>query len=181
MIGTLYNKISGEVISQHSVQSVQSMELQLTEDYHAYLWGVVGPDEYVNHNNGDPVVAAKAAVLLIPEKKARINEQINHRYLVKWRSGFNHNGHTYQSDETSMNMIVAAAAQAERRVPQPDEGWMTSNNVWVPMDAVGFSDLATSLHTHTKRLFAIKTAKKAALAALTDLQEILDFDVDGGW
>ncbi|MBL4800747.1 MAG: hypothetical protein JKY45_02565 [Emcibacter sp.] len=113
--------------------------------------------------------------------KSTIKKQINQQYETIWQGGFSYGGHNFESDKDSMNLIVAAAAEAARTPPEPLDGWMSSANVWVILDRAGFEGLAAALHAHTKALFAVKTIKKSALSLLADLDPIVNFDVTGGW
>ncbi|WP_339863177.1 DUF4376 domain-containing protein [Paremcibacter congregatus] len=117
--------------------------------------------------------------------KNTIKKKVKKQYETVLYGGFivEFNGVVYefQSDETSMNLISGTAAVANR-VGLP-EGfiWKTSDNILLPFGVVEIQALEAAMFAHINQIFGIKETKIAALELLTDLDQIINFDIIGGW
>lgn len=144
-----------------------------------YSTTVPGPViiQFLGEHMGELIIMAHN----IEDLRAIRKNEINKRYTAEWEGGFIYAGNEYQSDQVSMNMITAVAAEAGRNPPKADDGWMTKDNTWIPMNRAGFEGLASALYAHTSRLFRVKRAKKTELNLMTTLNQILNLDIENGW
>jgi len=112
---------------------------------------------------------------LVSAKTSKATE-IQNNYLIALHSGFTYAGNTYDSDETSMNMISGAAGEAARSGVPAGFVWKTQNNQLIPMSKANLNGLAAAMFAHINTSFGVKETKKAQLASLTLLADVLNFN-----
>ncbi len=115
--------------------------------------------------------AANAPTLsdLKSDKRAEINTAC----LAAIDGGFEHDGHTFDSDERSKSNIIGTATGVTTGVPLP-EGftWRTHDNQDVPMDGPGVIALGASLLQHISAQYALSWDLKARIDAAESPQDL---------
>ena len=80
--------------------------------------------------------------------------------------GFEFEGHTYDSDQTSQGRIMGAA------MSQMDQVWTTADNSTVSLTTNQLASLYVALQVHVANAHAMGRVARAALDAATSVQEI---------
>lgn len=105
-------------------------------------------------------------------KTAKISE-INGACLAAIDGGFEHDGHTYDSDERSKSNIIGTATGVTAGLPLPDGfTWRSHDNQNVPMDGPGVIALGAALLQHVSTQYAISWQLKAEIEAATTPEKL---------
>jgi len=114
------------------------------------------------------------------------NKIVNEQLTEHNRCGFDYMGHTFQSDATSIQNISGSVTFAMLLLQQGQDMpagfiWRSKDNVDVPMTAVQLIGLGQTLFSFISTNYFVSFAHKGAIAALTDIQALLDYDSTTGW
>jgi hypothetical protein len=99
--------------------------------------------------------------------------QITSNCLAAIDSGFEHEGHRYDSDLVSRTNIIGTATGVQAGIALPQGfTWRTSDNENVPMDGPGVIALGAALLQHVNTQYATSWALKAQIDAATTPEEV---------
>jgi len=98
-------------------------------------------------------------------------------------SGFMYtDGYVYDSDPTSISNIVSTLSIITAGVPLPSTfTWRTQNNTNVPYTSESFIAFAASIFGWGEEVYIASWNNKAAVAALTNVSDVLAFDITANW
>lgn len=98
---------------------------------------------------------------------------INAAALMAIDSGFEYDGHIYDSDARSQTNIIGTANAYSAGIPLP-EGftWRTKNNENIPMDGEGVVALGAALLAHVNSCYARSWQLKALIEAAETRPEL---------
>lgn len=109
----------------------------------------------------------------LAEIKARKRQVITFACVGVIDSGFDHEGHRYDSDIVSRTNIIGTATGVQAGIQLPDGfTWRTSDNNNVPMDGAGVIALGAALLQHVNTQYAISWQLKGQIDAATTPEEV---------
>lgn len=114
-------------------------------------------------------------VVSVDLSKIEANRLINDKFETSLMGGFEYLGHTFDSDERSMQMITAAATIAATNSLPADFQWKTRNNTYVTMGNEVFTAFNEARFAFVNDLFNLKEQQKADLIPLGLLTHIQTF------
>lgn len=131
-----------------------------------------GPKELVPMT---PEEVERHTVPTLEEVKEQRKAEITQECLQRIDSGFEYDGHTYDSDAISRLNIVGACTSVTAGIPLP-EGftWRDADNNDVPMDAVGVIELGAAAIRHVQAQYAISWDLKAAIERKRSIKGLED-------
>lgn len=107
----------------------------------------------------------------LPLEDAKTNKraQITAACLAAIFSGFEYDGHMYDSDDQSRQNIIGTATAVANGVALPQGfTWRTADNQDIPMDGPGVIALGAALLAHTQAQYSTSWALKAQIDAAQD-------------
>ena len=129
----------------------------------------------------DGIEVRPAHVETIDEAKSRISTLIGYKHTQILYGGFTYDGHVFDSDERSMNLISGEASAAFETGAVESSYWKTQANTWYPITPLKIAEIRDAMRAHISATFQVMSSKKTQLMALDDLQLINDFDIETGW
>ncbi len=130
-------------------------------------WPVVG---------GVPVAPAPD---LTARRAARLQELAAYRYAVE-TGGIAVGGAAIATDRASQALVNGAYSYTLLN-PAALIDWKTAGGGWVQIDATTLAGIAGAVAAHVQACFSAERAHAEALAALTTVGEVDDYDLSTGW
>lgn len=122
------------------------------------------PEEVESHINPKPT---------LEEAKERKNAELTRLCLQHIDSGFEFDGHVYDSDERSQTNIIGTANAVQAGLPLPEGfSWRTKDNQNVPFDSQKVIALGAALLAHVNTQYSISWWLKEQVAQATTVDDV---------
>lgn len=134
---------------------------------------------------------------IVQDENSQWNETVenlqiwNKKIINEMLTSYNQNGFSYmkekfQSDPTSIQNISGSVTFAILLLQQgqdlpPTFTWRTLDNKDIPMNAIQVIGLGQALFSFLSTNYFNSFKHKANIDALTDIQQLLDYDATTGW